>query len=162
MLLDIRKIFTGVESPVNSDASLDLSLKDFSGYRIDKPVKTVLKSSFDGDVLKLTVSVTAKINAECARCLEPLEQTLDFTRDFDFRQSDLLCEEPEYPVTDDKKLDIAELVFQELLFEVPSVLLCGEQCQGLCSVCGTPKKQGCSCKIVATDERLAVLEKLLF
>ena len=61
------------------------------------------------------------------------------------------------------RLDTKELLYTELVLHVPGVLLCSEDCAGLCPVCGCRKP--CSCKHEtsggAVDERLAILQQLL-
>ena len=58
-----------------------------------------------------------------------------------------------------------ELAYQELIFEVPAVLLCSADCQGLCPICGKKKAAGCSCQpadnAAPADARLSILKELL-
>ena len=62
----------------------------------------------------------------------------------------------------DGKLDIRDLAYTELVLEIPTVLLCSDDCAGLCPVCGNRKP--CSCEHETNgqvDERLLILKKLL-
>ena len=54
-----------------------------------------------------------------------------------------------------------ELAREEILLEVPSVLLCSEDCLGLCPVCGQKRPCGCAPREAETDPRLSVLKQLL-
>ena len=62
-------------------------------------------------------------------------------------------------------LDIRELVYQELIFKIPRVLLCSPDCQGLCPICGKRKAAGCNCQpadeAAPADARLSILKQLL-
>ena len=58
---------------------------------------------------------------------------------------------------------VRELRTPSLCLEVPTVLLCSDDCAGLCPVCGCRKP--CSCRHETSgcpvDERLAILKQLL-
>ena len=67
----------------------------------------------------------------------------------------------EYAVIEDGKLDLEELVSEELLLSFPMRFLCREDCQGLCPKCGKPRRLGdCGCPTFEPDPRLAVLKQL--
>ena len=50
-----------------------------------------------------------------------------------------MAEEPELPFDENGRLDVRELCYQELVMEVPTVLLCSDDCAGLCPICGRRK-----------------------
>ena len=60
---------------------------------------------------------------------------------------------------------LPQAVFQELIFEIPPVLLCSADCQGLCPICGKKKAAGCTCQpadsAAPVDARLSILKQLL-
>ena len=115
--------------------------------------------------MALLLCVKADVRSECARCLEPLSRSYDFEREYFVRRRDLDDPDFELPCSEQGCLDLQELVFQELLFEVPPVLLCSADCQGLCPVCGKKKSAGCSCQTAEeaapVDARLSILKQLL-
>ena len=62
----------------------------------------------------------------------------------------------------EEKLDLQELVLEDLLLDMPGQLLCKEDCKGLCHLCGKDLNEGpCTCGEPATDPRLEVLRQLL-
>ena len=69
----------------------------------------------------------------------------------------------ELPFDERGRLDLKELCYQELVSEIPSVLLCSEDCKGLCPICG--RRNPCACTQETNgdvvDERLAILKTLL-
>ena len=73
-------------------------------------------------------------------------------------------DDPDFELPLDEKgcLDIRELVYQELIFKIPRVLLCSPDCQGLCPICGKRKAAGCNCQpadeAAPADARLSKLE----
>jgi len=59
------------------------------------------------------------------------------------------------------KLDVEQLIWNELLAQWPMRVLCKEDCKGLCSRCGADLNLGpCSCGR-EPDPRLAALASLL-
>mgnify|MGYP001091754997 FL=1 len=59
-------------------------------------------------------------------------------------------------------LDLEELARTDILLELPTKVLCSEDCKGLCSQCGKNLNEGeCSCEKKQIDPRLAILSQLL-
>ena len=81
------------------------------------------------------------------------------------RLRDLEDPDFELPMSEEGCLDTEELVFQELIFEIPRVLLCSADCKGLCPICGKKRAAGCSCQpaddAAPPDARLSILKQLL-
>lgn len=81
--------------------------------------------------------------AECVRCLSESILVLhsEFTELFTFPKNSLYepqpVEDPELVLQDDGYMDLAPLVREYLLLEIPIKFLCRPDCEGLCSLCGT-------------------------
>ena len=162
MLLDIKKIFSTYDAPVKVSEELDLSKEDFPGYEVPDSIHLELCLILHGNVLETELCFRAQAVYECARCLERSQQVFDVERSYPIRQVDLTDPDAELPFTEDGQLDTKELVYSELLLEIPTVLLCSDDCAGLCPVCG--RKKPCACTHEtndATDERLSILKQLL-
>ena len=113
---------------------------------------------------QLSLWVSARAKAPCARCLETAVYPCELRRDWSVGPGELAKNEWELPIGPEGVLDIDELVFQELVLEIPPVLLCSPDCQGLCPVCGKPRAAGCSCggeAETAANHGLAILKELL-
>lgn len=164
MQFDLRKFLYSGQKPYYNAFQADLSGEDFLGYRVEQPVEAVVEVSTDGDTLELSLSVRTVISGECARCLEPVTQDLDFSRSWTLRSRDLEDPDIELPVTEEGVLDLHQLVFQEVVMEAPFLLLCAEDCPGLCPVCGKKKVAGCTCQSAedaAPANGLSILKTLL-
>lgn len=118
--------------------------------------------------MRLTLKADLPYIGQCARCLDEVRGvfSLDFERTVvtEGMVSEEKLEESvdEYIVLDDGRLELDDAVREELLIDFPKKLLCSEDCEGLCPVCGRPKKEGdCGCVTKEIDPRLAVLKKLL-
>jgi uncharacterized protein len=115
--------------------------------------------------------LAARLGLECGRCLEPfplaVEQELDL---FYLPHREDAEEEDEVELADREmvvtyyagdRLDLGEMIREQLLLSVPMKRLCREACQGLCPQCGTNRNSApCSC-VPDADPRLAVLARLL-
>lgn len=98
--------------------------------------------------------VRAHVVGTCDRCLERAEFDVASEVDeyFLFEQpaaEDLADDEDEVDfslVSPDKTIDLAEPIHAALLMETPYVVLCREDCKGLCPDCGANLNEGdCGC-----------------
>ncbi len=167
MLFDLKKFFYGGISPDKREFQADFSDCDFSGASIKLPVTVVFTAEREGDSVALTLESSALISANCARCLDEMEQTERVEAEWTVRERDLDDPDFELPVDEKGKLDVKEWVYQEFMFEIPTVLVCSAECVGLCPVCGK-KVADCSCNTANTedaanplDPRLSILKSLL-
>jgi uncharacterized protein len=76
------------------------------------------------------------VQAECVRCLTEFMQPLhaSFTELYAFRRNAVT--ESGLLIPDDANIDLAPLVREYSLLEIPIKPLCREDCKGLCPVCG--------------------------
>ena len=122
------------------------------------------------------ILVQAKLHTrlaqECARCLAQTESDVALTLDEEFWPTVYIPGGPPVSRTDEDHeaetaidmhhgLDLAEVVRQAILLEVPSHPLCRPDCKGLCPTCGQDLNSGpCACP-PGVDERWATLKGLL-
>lgn len=165
MQFDIRSFLESGRKPFEAHFEADFSKADFGGYSVNTPAVCDFTATLTEDGAELLLCVRTHIDAECARCLEPLTRDYDFTREYFVRDRDLEDPDFELPCNENGCLDLEELAYQELIFEVPAVLLCSADCQGLCPICGKKKAAGCSCQpadnAAPADARLSILKQLL-
>jgi uncharacterized protein len=118
-------------------------------------------------------ALAARLRVECGRCLEPfllpVAQELDlFYLPHEADQEEE--EEDEVELKDhemvvayyrDERLDLGEMLREQLILNLPMKRICREDCLGLCPTCGANRNTApCACP-PGTDPRLAVLGKLL-
>ena len=101
----------------------------------------------------------------CDRCLDDVRQefVLDCTKHVDVGISDAeLTEElDESNFIDGYHLDVDKLLYNEILSDWPSKVLCREDCKGLCRVCGRNLNTGsCDCEDSGLDPRMSVVRDL--
>jgi uncharacterized protein len=78
-----------------------------------------------------------RVNAQCVRCLADIEQLLtsDFSELYAFDERTLTDAGLLYP--EDGNIDLAPLLREYMLLELPIRPLCRPDCKGLCPECGT-------------------------
>ena len=95
-----------------------------------------------GEGILATGLVRARVVGTCDRCLEPAE--FDVAGEVDgyylFEEPEHLAEdedEADYElVSPDNTIDLSGALVSALVMETPFVVLCREDCRGLCPVCG--------------------------
>lgn len=161
MQFDLNQFLTKSTVPAEREFVLECSQDDFSGYRVGSPCQVHFSARHEGSRAMLQIAIHATIEAECARCLEPVVKVFELEQEHVTDLDQLQDEMCELPVNGRGMLDLDELARAEISLQVPQVLLCDELCKGLCPVCGKPRKLGCSCELQQADERLSVFEQLL-
>jgi len=112
--------------------------------------------------LLLQLKMRARISAECVRCLSEFEQPLqiDLTELYAF--SDRSMSDSGLILPESGVINLAPLVREYMLLEVPINPLCRLDCKGLCPVCGENLNENPEHNHAeeAIDPRLAVLKNL--
>lgn len=164
MNLDIPALLHGAQ-PLSGCEELDFAAESFNGFAVPQPAALDWTARAGRGEVRLNTRLTATLNAECARCLNPFERAWCSEQQYELRPVDWAEAVPELPFSADGMLDLKELARQELVLEVEPILLCREDCPGLCSRCGLPAEQ-CRCPAPEQapptgDPRLQALRDLL-
>ena len=138
---------------------------------LGQPPRVVGRIFRTGGQLFVEGQLTVMAQMECDRCLKPItlpvtnQFSLEYvtTEDYQALQAvELLEEDLALSVFDGEGIDIDEVVREQLLLAVPSHVLCGEDCKGLCPICGADKNLvDCGCKGSEVDPRWRGLENLV-
>lgn len=159
--LDIRGMLLERQEPAQGEEVFDLSGRDFSGFSVPQPVRVSYTAAVKNGEVLLRLQFTAGLSAECARCLSPAVMDLPVNLEAHLREGDWQQPVPELPLDANGVLDLEELTYGEVVLEAPQVVLCSDECEGLCARCGQPKTV-CQCPAEAEgDPRLAALKELL-
>jgi uncharacterized protein len=105
---------------------------------------------------------TAHLNSECGRCLDKFVQHLssEFTELYAFNEKSET--ESGLRVPKSGKIDLAPLIREYLLLDMPINPLCKTDCIGLCPVCGNNRNERlCEHRDDEIDPRLEILKTLL-
>jgi uncharacterized protein len=120
--------------------------------------------------LRLRGGLAAKIELQCARCLDPVPQNI--TRDFDllYRPLGIDAGRDELSVTDAEAeigyyqgegILLEDVLREQVLLALPLKVTCREDCRGLCLHCGKNlNEEQCSCAVPMEDPRWAALREI--
>ncbi len=140
MLIDISKIKGSTGDTLVIDTALDISELDpaFSDVKVEGKIKNI------AGVLTIKATVTGTYTSICDRCMEDaslkLEAKLDTIFDLNEAKDDSLTLE-------NGKIDLDRTAYDALSLEIPMVILCKEDCKGICPHCGANlnlEECGCS------------------
>ncbi len=118
---------------------------------LDDPVRferATAKGTFTGAVESVSVTghVEADVLTRCANCLDPVTLHVNaplkevFTRTVD-------PEDPDQRALTGYVVDLTAPAKDALLLELPMRILCRDDCEGLCPVCGVNlNKERCTCQ----------------
>lgn len=169
-LTDIRSGSCKVEGNIQAS---QLNLNRPKDYSISGPLVLRLRiSTTDRLTFYVSGSISYEISGECVRCLAELlhEQQVKVTGVFAFPEAiaklDLTPEQLEDEGifalrSEQKTIDLTDLLRETVILDYPRYLKCSEECKGLCSICGCNlNKKSCNCKQQQIDSRWAKLAEL--
>jgi uncharacterized protein len=165
--LDLDRELESAELHLDGESEFAL----LPGARVRAHVELV-----DGTTVHVRGRLTGSLQLECGRCLEryaaPADQELDL---FYLPRAAQRPEEQEEEVElsdreivvgyyDEGRLDLREVIREQILLALPLKRLCREACRGLCPSCGKNRNAGdCGCPPAgeSEDPRLAPLRRLI-
>jgi uncharacterized protein len=132
---------------------------EFLGERYDFPdgVHVTAGWRYDGEGVIMTGHFMAESPVNCARCLE----TFAYNIGFDF--AEYYKEQPEEGMYayQGEMIDLTQMLEDNVVINLPTKLLCRQDCKGLCSRCGADLNAGsCSCLEAEEANRFSGLSKL--
>ena len=167
MIIDISKVVKSINKEVSQEVSIELTsfesrLGDFPILQKSPVVLTITNQENKTLFIRGAVDVTLSI--PCGRCLEevPTQICFDIDKKLDINESSLVddeMEENDYLIG--FELDVDKLVYAEILVNWPMKVLCKEDCEGICKVCGANLNKGdCGCQRTELDPRMAAIQDI--
>lgn len=147
MVLNLKQLYNIVGEKLIVDYAVDSDrLKEIKQFSFVDPVNVKGLVCNRAGVVMLDCTVGFVLDTVCDRCLIPFEKNFSFDCEHILvRESN--TDNDEYIITENDSLDLDELVIQDILLQLPSKMLCKEDCKGLCPVCGTDLNfNECNCK----------------
>lgn len=134
-----------------------------------EPVRAEMTIKRVGDEIWIKGRVTTKISFVCSRCLAPYTFPIDSRFDLVYLPEDvhelkeeLGDEDMDTLFYQGKKIDLREVILEQLNLTFPPKPLCSESCEGICAVCGKIRKDGeCGCLVKEFDARLDKLKNFV-
>ncbi len=172
MKLDLRPLLAGERLlTFDYELSLDIDPEDTTsflyGVSFPSPMKVVGDITNTAGYMRMRLEMSLEYNAECARCLSPVNGKFSLDLEKTVAPRSLLLDLDEdklddYAIIEDGFLDMDEQLRAQLEMEFPVRFLCHDDCKGLCQRCGKNLNEGkCSCPEKEIDPRLAPLQEIL-
>lgn len=162
MIIELESVFNTDGLKIPFDYDLSLSGIIVSGVApVTEPVKVSGYVENKAGIVNLKASAALKYEAPCDRCAEnvishfsfPVEHTLVVA--LESGDNDDFLEVP------NMRLNLDELVEEDVNLALPTKYLCNDDCKGLCPICGKNlNKTKCDCK-APIDPRMEALLQLL-
>ena len=167
MIIDISKVVKSINKEVSEEVSIELTsfesrLGDFPILQKSPVVLTIANQENAAVFIRGSVDITLSI--PCGRCLEevPTQICFDIDKKLDIKDGDLIddeMEENDYLIG--FELDVDKLVYAEILVNWPMRVLCKDDCEGICNVCGANLNKGdCGCQRTELDPRMAAIQDI--
>jgi len=121
------------------------------------PLECKINIAKAGSNYILEGSLLASVRVSCDRCLEICRRELDSqfnllltahsSADTDESEIELSENDMSVHFVKSKKVDLSDIVREQIYLSVPMKSLCCEDCSGLCHICGTNlNKKNCGCQ----------------
>lgn len=156
---------------LNVSIEPDALTGDDVGVVISEPVrfKGMVRPVSGRYILSGRLNTTIRLT--CDRCLVEYDKNIeqDIMVHFSVRKSvdeplEAVVSEEEGDLDDiiDDRIDIAAVLREQIVLQIPMKALCSETCKGLCSRCGANlNEKDCGCDRTSIDPRLIKLKDLL-
>lgn len=111
-------------------------------------------------------NVTGEVETACTRCMTDVTRPIDIAFDDIFvsepsSDGEALVEESELDESyvENGEIDLAEVVREQILLDLPEQVYCSDDCKGLCPKCGSNLNLiDCNCNFNEIDPRWAALK----
>lgn len=157
-MLDVSGLLRGEMRQLDFDLAVEICEDDFDVKFPRLPVisgKVVNMSGY----IEFSANITVTYETVCSRCLKPL--SFDTLLDVRAPIAESLenMDNEEYIIPENGLINLAELVRETLILNLPMSHLCSDDCLGLCPKCGKDLNGGdCGCVRKEKDPRWSVLE----
>ena len=167
MIIDISTLVKSINRVTTEEVVIEMNT--FSSRLGDFPIlkkSPVALSLANQENKKLLIrgAVDIEVSIPCGRCLEevPTQICFDIDKKLEINDSALIddeMEENDYLIG--FELDVDKLVYAEILVNWPMKVLCKEDCEGICKVCGANLNKGdCGCQRTELDPRMAAIQDI--
>jgi uncharacterized protein len=169
MIIDLFELTEPVSDFKVELSPAEINLEEESA-RLDKPVKIEGKVRKGIAQTDIEGRITGEIEIDCTRCLSAAKTALEFPFKVTFVteenytqdvEAELRADDLDIAIFDGQKIDLAELVREQVLLNLPTRFFCQEDCRGLCPKCGADKNTvNCNCEEKEIDPRWSALKNL--
>ncbi len=143
MRLDIKRILNVPGSKTDLDFCVSQErLDEVKHVMFASPVKVLGAIENHAGLVTMDMDITFSLHVTCDRCLKETVQDFAYHEEHTVvRRVQSEEEEENYIIAEAESIDPEEIALTDLLLELPSKMLCREDCKGLCPVCGCDRNE---------------------
>ena len=140
------------------------------GTRVEGKIGVSLRVLKAETIVTVSGDVNVTLGLECSRCIKEFSYPLSSSFRVDYMPLKEMGKDKEYELKGadldisfykEDRIDLTELIKEQILISLPMQPLCSPDCKGLCPKCGKDLKVGpCKCEIKEIDPRFEILKKL--
>lgn len=157
------------EHPVKFNESFSQDHVDYltEGLRQLGPLQVTGSAKLLADEIEVRGRLVTAVEVICARCLDPVEHSVDVAFDLVYRPISSITRGDEFQVPRgeeelgfyrDGRLLLEDVAKEQVLLSLPMKSICRTDCRGLCPSCGTNlNREACNC-VEPIDPRWAKLK----
>jgi len=169
MIIDLINLET---SPFRFEFSLAPAEIDLTGDEAKLKNAVCVEGELKKRIVETEVGgkINAELEIECTRCLQRVDRKLEIPFEASFvteenyikaKAAELGAKDLDVSVFEGDKIDLTELVREQILLNLPVQVFCKEDCKGLCEKCGANRNLiDCNCKEKEIDPRWQSLREL--
>lgn len=149
MRIDITDIagMNGAYTEVSKDISTETLGSGITGIELDEFVHTDLKIEYMEGIIRVRGSVKGSYTAQCGRCLKNIKDSFAIDIEENFMHMSADNDNIDDYLYDGSHIDLTIPLIDNIMLSFPHVLVCSEDCKGLCEMCGTDlNEKQCSCE----------------
>jgi len=169
MNIEVEKLPEAGASFVRDYAPDELALED-ERARLSEPLHAEFRARRKRNEVEIEGAIKGTLEAECDRCLSVVNFPVDTKFEVVFAPSDVIANSEAHELSaedlarvsyENGVINLDELAREQVLLEIPTRILCREDCKGLCPTCGANLNEGaCRCEAQKTDSRWSGLAEL--
>lgn len=168
MLIHLSEIMSVPDKNVQMDVPIEMDTFSFQGIEYTFAYKEAVSLSIcnmGNRRVSIHADTKLALTIPCSRCLEEAVTSFDIHmfKEVDFRstEEERIKDLDELNYISGYNLDVDLLVYGEILIGFPLKVLCKENCNGICNVCGINLNNGkCDCESTGTDPRMSVIRDI--
>ena len=163
MIIDLSPILRGETSTLQIEYEMS-ETPDVPDVTFTEGCKVSGKVDNRAGYMTLSLHASLPYVSSCARCLEEVSGVFEASIDQPLAVAGALNDEDtdEYILIENNSIDCDVPINEAVILDFPLRILCKEDCEGLCSMCGKNlNHEKCSCEKKEIDPRLEILAKLL-
>ncbi len=167
MFIHLSDVFTSEGKRLDAEIELEMTCFDNGLERFEivekSPVRVCVEHLETGKAL-LKADLQLTLRAACDRCLTevPLPLSLHAERMIHSPEKAEDAEEDDDQLfVEGYELDVEALAHDMIIGNWPAKILCGQDCLGICPVCGQNRNvRDCGCDTFVPDPRMAVIQDI--